>query len=210
MLLWHRFSNLSGFFRSDFFCFPSSPQPLFLLGWLLNGGSALPPTTATTTAVRWQGPLLLVSGRVPNGRYLPSTNERHCSAEHTPRLGFWSLLLVAGHAPHRRHLPSTCGRHCASENTPRPAFWSHQFPARWQSKPLRSGTAQAPPIRLVCSALCQHVAQHISANCQHKHQDRTSTCTFFAIRGSEAYARHATDKHTGINSRMTFDVDFAC
>ena len=37
------------------FCFPSRPKPLLLLGWFLNGGIALPPTTATTTAVRWQG-----------------------------------------------------------------------------------------------------------------------------------------------------------
>ena len=67
-------------------------------------------------------------------------------------------------------------------------------------RPLRSGTARAPPIRLVCSMLCQHVAQHISASCQHKPQDRPSICTFlFALWGSEAYARHATDKHTGIN-----------
>ena len=96
------------------FCFPSSPQPLFFLGWLLNGGSALPPTTATTAAVRWQGALLLlVAGHVSHGRHLPSTRGRHYSSEHTPRLGFWSLLLVAGHAPHRRYLPSTCGRHCS-------------------------------------------------------------------------------------------------
>ena len=66
-------------------------------------------------------------------------------------------------------------------------------------RPPRSGTAQAPPIRFVCSALSQHVAQHISASCQHKPQDRPSTCTFFAFRGSEAYARRATDKHSGIN-----------
>ena len=65
--------------------------------------------------------------------------------------------------------------------------------------PLRSGTARAPPIRFVFSALCQHVAQHISASCQRKPQDRPSTCTIFAFRGSEAYARHTTDKHTGIN-----------
>ena len=110
-----------------------------------------------------------------------------------------AFLLVVGHVPHGRHLPTTCERHCYSEHTPRPGFWSHQFPASWQYKPLRSGTAQAPPIRLVCSALCQHVAQHISASCQHKPQDRPSTCTLFAVRGSEAYARHATDKHTGIS-----------
>ena len=141
----------------------------------------------------------MVAGHVPHGRHLPTTCGRHCSLEHTPRLGFWSLLLVAGHAPHRRHLPSTCGRHCSSEHTPRPGFWSHQVPASWQYKPLCSGTAQAPPISLVCFTLRQHVAQHISASCQHKPQVRPSTCTIFAFRGFEAYARRATDKHTGIN-----------
>ena len=132
MLLWQRSSSLSDFFLLRFcFCFPSSPQPLFLLGWLLNGGSALPPTTATTIAVRWQGPLLLFAAHVPHGRHLPSTCGRLCSAEHTPRLDFWSLLLVAGHAPHRGHFPSTGGRHCSSEHTPRPGLWPHQFTASW-------------------------------------------------------------------------------
>ena len=132
-------------------------------------------------------------------------------AENTPRLGFWSRVLVAGHAPHRRHLPSTCGRHCSSEHTSRPGFWSHQLPASWQYKPLRSGTAQAPPIRLVCSALCQHVAQYISASCQHKPQDRPSTCTFFALRGSKAYM-HDTPRTTILEStlQMTIDGVFAC
>ena len=65
--------------------------------------------------------------------------------------------------------------------------------------PLRSGTAQAPPIRLVCSALSQHVAQHISASCQYKPQDRPSNYPLFLRFGAEVYARHATDKHTGIN-----------
>ena len=66
-------------------------------------------------------------------------------------------------------------------------------------RPLRSGTAQAPPIRLVCSALCQHIAQRISANCQHKPQKRPSTSTFFLRFGALRYARRATDKHIGID-----------
>ena len=154
---------------------------------------------------------MLVAGHVPRGRHLLSTCGRHCSAEHTPRLGFWSLLMVAGHAPHRGHLPSTCRRHCSSEHTPRPGFWSHQFPASWQYKPLRSGAVQAPPIRLVCSALCQLVAQHISTSYQHKPQDRPSTCTLFALRGSEAYM-HDTPRTSILEStlRMTIDGDFAC
>ena len=65
--------------------------------------------------------------------------------------------------------------------------------------PLRSGTAQAPPITLICSALSQHIVMHIPASCQHKPQDRPSTCAFFLRFGAEAYARRATDKHTGIN-----------
>ena len=158
----------------------------------------------------------MVAGHVPHGRHLPSTCGRQCSAEHTPRLGFWSLLLVAGHAPHRRHLPSTCGRHCSSDDTALrstllvPAFGRISSPPAGH-RPLRSGTARAPPIRLVCSGLCQHVAQHISASCQHKPQDRPSTCTFFAPRGSEAYM-HDTPRASILEStlRMTFDGDFAC
>ena len=49
--------------------------------------------------------------------------------------------------------------------------------------PLRSGTVQSLPIRLVRSALSGHVALHISASCQHMPQERPSTCTFFALRG---------------------------
>ena len=38
------------------FCFPSSPRPLFPLGWHPNEGGVLRPPTATTTAVRRAGP----------------------------------------------------------------------------------------------------------------------------------------------------------
>ena len=76
---------------------------------------------------------------------------------------------------------------------------SHQFPASWSHGPLRSGPAQAPSIRLVRSALSQHVALHISASCQHKPQDRPSTCTSFLRFGAEAYTRRATDKHAAVN-----------
>ena len=56
-----------------------------------------------------------------------------------------------------------------------------------------------PPIRPVRSALSQHVALHTSASCLQKPQDRSSTYTFFLCFGAEAYARRATDNHTGIN-----------
>ena len=76
-------------------------------------------------------------------------------------------------------------------------------------RPLRRGTAQAPPIRLVCSAITQHVAQHISASCQHKRQDRPSTCTFFRASG----LRHMHDApRTSIlesTLRRIIDGDFA-
>ena len=52
---------------------------MFPLGWHLNRGSALPPPTATATAARGQGPLLLVAGHVAHGR---------CSQEHALRLRF--------------------------------------------------------------------------------------------------------------------------
>ena len=212
MLLWQRSSNLSDFFSYERFCFCFSPcpKPLFLLGWLLNGGSALPPTTATTTAVRWQGPLPLVAGYVPHGGHLPSTCGRHCSAEHIPRHEFWSLLLVAGHAPHRGHLPSTCGRYCSSEHTPRPSYWSHQFTASW-SETTPQWNCPRIPIILVCSALCQHVAQHMSATCQHKPQDRISTCTFFLRFGALRHM-HDTPRTSILEAtvRRTFHADFAC
>ena len=67
---------------------------MFLLGWLLIRGSALPPTAATTTAVRWQGPLLLVAGHVPHARHLPIACGRHyCSSEHVSAFNpsCWSL-----------------------------------------------------------------------------------------------------------------------
>ena len=111
-----------------------------------------------------------------------------------PPVGRWARIT--------QMTPSeSCGRHCSSEHTPRPGFWSHQFAASWQYKPLRSGTAQAPPIRLVCPALCQHVAQHLLAICQHKPQDRPSTCTYFALLGSEAYM-HDTPRTSILESTL--------
>ena len=174
------------------------PTTLFLLGWILIGGSALPPTTATTTAVKWQRPLLLVAWHVPHGRHLPTTCGRHCSSEHTPRLGFgpscWS--------PGTHHTYDTF-RVRADDATLRntllvSASGRISSPPAVSYRPLRSETAQAPPIRLACSALCQHVTLHISASCQHKPQDRPSTCIFLRF-AAEAHARRATKKHTGIN-----------
>ena len=128
--------------------------------------------------MRWQGPLLLVAGRVPHTRHLPNTCGRHCSSEHTPRLGFWSHQFPAScvaWTTTQRNCPNTIHE----GHTPRLGFGSHQFPASWSHGPLRSGTAQAPPIRLFRSALSQHVALPISASCQHKPQDRPSTSIFF-------------------------------
>ena len=135
--------------------------------------------------MRWQAPFLLVAGHVPHGRHLPTTFGRHCSLKHTPRLGFWSHQFPASCVTW-----TTPQRNCPSpihqEHTPRLGLWSHQFPACWLHGPLRSGTAQAPPIRFVRSALSQHVQLHISASCQHKPQDRPSTCTFSrSLRGRD-------------------------
>ena len=63
------------------------------------------------------------------------------------------------------------------------AFGRISSPPAVSHRPLRSGTAQAPPFRLVCSALSQHVALHVSASFQHKPQDRPSTSTFFCASG---------------------------
>ena len=68
-----------------------------------------------------------------------------------------------------------CPRLTHQGHTPRLGFWSHQFPASWSHGPLRSRTAQAPPIRLDRSALSRHVALNVSASCQHKPQDRPWT-----------------------------------
>ena len=70
---------------------------MFFHGFLLNGGSAYPPLTATTAEVIWLGLLLLVTGHVPHGRHLSTTCGRYCSSEPTPRLAFWS-----------HHSPASC------------------------------------------------------------------------------------------------------
>ena len=210
LLLWQRSSNLFLFVFVAIllllFIKPTTP----VLRRLLNEGSALPSSTATTTAVRWEGPLLLVAGHIPHGRHLPSSCGRHCSA---------STLLFSDFGPSSwslgTHHTDDTFQVRADDTALRstlfvPAFGRISSPPAGH-RPLRSGTARAPPIRLVCSALCQHVAQHISASCQHKPQDRPSTCTFFALRGSEAYM-HDTPRTSILESslRMAFDGDFAC
>ena len=182
------------------FCFPSSPKPLFLDGWLLNGGSALPPTTATTTAVRWQEPLLLVAGHVPHGRHHQTSCRRHCSSEHTPRLGFWSLLLVTGHVPHTRNLPTTCGDTALRSTLLVSAFGRISFMLDVSHRPLRSGTAQAPPIRLFAPRLASILHCTSSRGSSTSSQIARRPLLFFRAFGAEAYARRATDKHTRIDT----------
>ena len=115
MLLWQRSSNLSDLFFVAILLLlsiePTTPVPSRVAShrrerpFSYNGGynssemAGASPVDRRTRTTR---------------RHLPSTCGRHCSTEHTLRLGFWSLLLVAAHAPHRRHLPSTCGRLCSS------------------------------------------------------------------------------------------------
>ena len=160
-------------FLVAFICFPSSPKLLFLLGWHLHGGSALPPTTATITAARRQGPLLLVAGHVPHGRQLQTTCRRRCSSEHASRLGFLVALAL-------RQLPRSSA---ASRPKPHPP---NLFTPR-------SASLLHPASQALGNCL------HSSASSQHKPLDRPSTCTFFAIWGVEAYAR-AKDRHIGINT----------
>ena len=77
-------------------------------------------------------------------------------------------------------------------------------------RPLRSGTAQAPSIRLVCSALSQHVVLYISAICQHKTKIARRPVLLFCASG----LRHMHDvPRTSIlesTLRRTIDGDFAC
>ena len=138
----------------------------------------------------------MVAEHVPHGRHLPTTCGRHCSSEHTPRLGFWSLLLVAGHAPHGRHLPSTCGRQCSSEHTsrrlvasvPRPS-WSWTTPQRNCPSP----THQTCLLRAL-SACCTAHLRELPAQAPRSAIDR-----YFFRFGAEGYARRSTDRHTAIN-----------
>ena len=125
----------------------------------------------------------MVAGHVPNGRHLSATCGRYCSSEHTPRLGFWShqfpASCVTWTTPQRR-----CPNPIHKEHTCRVGFGSHQFPASWSHGPLRSETAQASThIRRIRSALGQRDVLHISTGCQHKPQDRPSTCTLFFLSG---------------------------
>ena len=118
---------------------PTAPVPS---RGLLNGGSALHPPKATTTAVRCQEPLLLVVGHVPHGRHLQTTCGRHCSSEHTPRLSFWSHQFPAScvtlTTPQRN-----CPNSVHQEHAPCLGFESQQFPASWLHGPLHRGTTQA-------------------------------------------------------------------
>ena len=105
-----------------FFCFPSSPKPLFPSGSISTEGAS-------------------------------SSNGDHYSSE---RQG--ALLLTAGHVAHGRHLRSTC-RSAAPRNTLLvSAFWSHQPSASCLSGSSAEKPIQAPPTRLVRSALSKPVA----------------------------------------------------
>ena len=125
-----RSSNLSDSLFSLLFCFcfPSSPQPLFLHGWLFTGASALPPPTVTTTSARWQGPLLLITGQVPHGRHFPTSCGRHCPSEHTSRLAFWSYQFSAS---------------CSTTNEPLRGGTAQAPPARLNSS-LANGPRRRP------------------------------------------------------------------
>ena len=160
--------------------------------------------------MRWQGPLLLVAGHVPHGRHLPTTCGRHCYSEHTPRLGFWLHQIPAScvtwTTPQRN-----CPNPIHHKHTPRHGFGSPQFPASWSHGPLRGGTAQAPPIRLVRSMLSQHVALHIfpqAASTSLKIARRT--VLLFALRGK---GHLHDDPRTSIlepTLRRNIDGDSAC
>ena len=90
------------------------------------------------------------------------------------------------------------------------AFGSISCPPAVLHGPLRSGTSQAPPIRLLRSALSQHAALHISASSQLKPQDRPRPVLFFRASG----LRHTYDapRTSMLEStlRKTSNVDFAC
>ena len=209
--LWQRSSNLSDIcFRSDFaFAFHRAHNPcLFLHGWLLNGGRALPPTTATTTAVRWQGPILLVAGHLPHGRYLPTTCGRHCSSEHTPRLGFWSHQFPAScvtWTTPQRNCPNPIHQEAHSSSR----FWvaSVSRPAgRMDHSAAELSKLHPSGLFAPRSASMLHCTSPRAASTSPKIARRP---VFFLRFVAEAYAPRATDKHTGINP-WTSDVDFAC
>ena len=161
------------YFSSVFLLFfePEAPVPPRVAS---QPWSALLPPTATTTTVRRQGHLLLVTGHVAHGRHLRTTCRRRCSPEHAPRLGF----LVTPVPRQLLHSSSAADRpkpHPPDSNAPRSASMLHP------------------------TSLARHNYLHSSASSQHKTQDRLSTCTFSALRGPEASA-HTKDKHTGINT----------
>ena len=118
-------------------------------------------------------------------------------------------LLVAGHVPHGRHLPTTCGRLL---------FGAHSSSRLLvASVPLQLCYIDHSAVELP-TPHPSNLFSPRSASMLHRASPRAaSTTTKIARRlvyscrvGAEAYARRATDKHTGINLRRTSDVDFAC
>ena len=190
--------SLRELFRSDFFfCFPSSPPPLFLHGWLLNGG---PSPTATTATMRWQGPHLLIAGHAPHGRHLPTTCGLHCSPEHTPRLGFWSHQIPASCVTW-----TTPQRNCPSpthhEHTPRLLVSSIPRPASHMDHSAAELPKPHPSdVFAPRSASMLHCTYLRAASTIPKIVCRP---VLFLRFGAETYSQRPTDKHSGIKGLAT-------
>ena len=118
-----------------------------------------------------------------------------------------STFLVAAFGPScwspgTHHTDDTfrvrAGRHCSSDHTPCLGFWSHQFPARWSKITLQrncpSPTHQSCLVRALPACCTAHLRE-LPVQAPWSAID----LYFFAFGNSEAYARHATDKHTRIN-----------
>ena len=63
---------------------------------------------------------------------------------------------------------------------------------------------------LVCTWLSQHVAHHLSASCQHKSQDRSSTSRLFCASGLRFVHETPRMRRQKSTLRRTRDVDFSC
>ena len=148
-----------------------------------------------------------MAGAPPVGRRARTTRTKPSNYVRTTLL-FGALsssrLLVASVPPASCVTWTTPQRNCPNpihqEHSPRLGFGSHQFPASWSHGPLRSGTAQAPTHQ-TCSlraqpACCTAHFRELPAQAPRSPVD---LCFFLRFK-AEAYARRATDKHTGINS----------
>ena len=167
--------------------------------------------TTRATPANYVRTTLLFGAQSSSRLLIPPVGRRARTTRTTPFKYVRTTLLFGAHSSSRILVPPLGRRARTTRTTPSKyvrrtllfgAYSSSRLlvasgsPPAVSYGPLRSGTAQAPPIRLVCSALSQHVAQHISASCQYKPQDRPSNYPLFLRFGAEVYARHATDKHT--------------